>query len=453
MTVTGGSLRLRLLVAGALSIIAALGLAYLALTTLFERHVERRVERELDNHLRQIAAMIEPTPEGKFAVAGALADPRFERPFSGLYWQIEEDGKVIDASPSLGDETLKVPAPQAGTTKPVCVDVPGPRGKTLALVARDLTIRIGDTDHALRTAAAIDHSEIEDAVREFGRDIAQSLAILGACLIAAAGLQVSVGLRPLEVVRRRLVEVREGTHARLTGAFPGEVAPLVDDLNGLLDAQEKSIQRARARASDLAHGLKTPLTILNSAAHELTQRGQSPIAQTIAEQISSMQHHIERQLAQANIAATSQPQYSNVADVAGKIIATMQRLPRGTDLRWQLNVAEGSRIPVEADDLAEILGTLLENACRWSKSVVRLSGEPTAPNEPTLRALTIEDDGGGVAEEHWDNILKRGGRLDTSQRSSGLGLAIAKDICEAYGGTLSLFQSNLGGLGVRIRLA
>jgi signal transduction histidine kinase len=453
MTQSTGSLRVRLLSAAALSLATALTLAFFALTAIFERHVERRIEHELDNHLRQISALIETTQEGQVVVAGVLSDPRFERPFSGLYWQIEEAGKVLDSSASLGDETLTLPPPVAGGPKPICVDVPGPGGKIVMLVTRDIIVRVGEGDRSLRLAAALEHSEIDSALRMFRWDTALSLGILGACLVLAAWLQVSVGLRPLNALRRRLNGVREGEEARLTGPFPDEISPLVDDLNGLLEAQERSIQRARTRASDLAHGLKTPLTILNGAARELAVQGQSSTAGDIAEQVTVMRHHVERELARARIAVARAPRYTDVVSIASKIISTMQRLPRGEELDWQVEIEEGSAIALETDDLAEILGNLLENASKWAKGVVRIRAKVAEHKSSIVLALTVEDDGNGVPEAQWANILQRGVRLDPSKRGTGLGLAIAKDIAEAYGGSIALFHSPLGGLGVRITIA
>jgi signal transduction histidine kinase len=450
MTQTTGSLRVRLLSASALSLATALTLAFFALTAIFERHVERRIEHELENHLRQISALVETTADGQVVVAGVLSDPRFERPFSGLYWQIEEAGKVLDSSASLGDETLKLPTTAAGGPKPFCVEAPGPGGKLVLLVTRDIIVRVGEADRTLRLTAALDHAEIDNAVEMFRWDTALSLSILGACLALAAWLQVSVGLRPLTALRRRLSGVRQGQDARLTGPFPNEISPLVDDLNGLLEAQERSIQRARTRASDLAHGLKTPLTILNGAARELAVQGQSSTAGDIAEQVTVMRHHVERELARARIASARTPRYADVVTIVSKIISTMQRLPRGEELDWQMDIAEGSVVALEADDLAEILGNLLENASKWANSVVRISADPTDHKSTLLEALTVEDDGNGVPEAQLSNVLERGVRLDPSKRGTGLGLAIATDIAEAYGGSLRLFRSPLGGLGVRI---
>ena len=453
MTLSTGSLRLRLLSGAALSIAIALTISFFVLTAIFERHVESRIEHELENHLRQLSALVESTTDGQIIVAGVLSDPRFERPFSGLYWQIEEAGKVLDTSASLGDETLKLPPPVAGGPKPICVEIPGPGGKLIFLVTRDIIVRVGEGDHTLRLAAALDYADIGSAVHMLRWDTALSLLILGACLVLAAWLQVSVGLSPLNALRQRLSSVRNGEEPRLTGTFPSEISPLVDDLNGLLESQEHSIERARTRASNLAHGLKTPLTILNGAARELAVHGQSSAAGDIAEQVTVMRHHVERELTRARIAAARTPPYTDVAMIVGKIISTMQRLPRGEVLDWQLDIDEPAVIALEADDFAEILGNLLENASKWTKNIVRISGSTAGGKSPVLTALTVEDDGNGVPDEQWGIILERGVRLDLGKQGTGLGLAIAKDIAEAYGASMELFRSPLGGLGVRIKLA
>ena len=441
------SLRMRLLVSAALSIVVALTLAGLSLGKIFSHHVETRIESELDNHLRQITALVELDGEGAITVSGSLPDPRFELPFSGLYWQVQENGKVVAASPSLGDERLDLlKATASAGSKPICVDVPGPRGREIALVVRDVTVNFNGQDHNLRLAAAIDHSEIDNTVTALRLDLAISLGVLAVCLIAAAWAQVTVGLKPLQFLRERLAAVRTGQENRLVGSFPDEVTPLVIDLNAMIDSQERSIVKARSRAGDLAHGLKTPLTALNSIARDLARKGDLEVAREISNLANRMQNHVGREIARTQIAGQRQ-QTTLVLLRPGvtQLVRTLQRAPRGRDIEWTIDIDDFASIALDRNDLHELLGSLLENALKWAgtRVVIRARGMP-------CRELFIEDDGPGVPEAQFDTIMQRGASMSGAHDSAGLGLAIAGDIADAYGYQLVLFRSGFGGFGVKL---
>ncbi len=441
------SLRTRLLVAAALSILVALALAGLSLAQIFAHHVETRIERELDHHLRQISALVELDADGAITVSGVLPDPRFELPFSGLYWQVQENDTVVAASPSLGDERLDLSKVAATSNNiPICIDVPGPRGRQIELVVRDVTVNFQGKDHRLRLAAAIDHSEIDNAVSAFRLDLAISLGVLGACLIAAAWAQVAVGLKPMHFLRQRLAAVQNGQEDRLVGKFPDEVTALVADLNSMIDSQERSILKARARAGDLAHGLKTPLTALNSIARDLAQKGNLEAAREISVLANRMQNHVGREIARTQIAGR-RPQAADVLlrRTVEQVVKTLQRAPRGGDITWDVDIDDFTRVAMDRDDLHELLGSLLENALKWTNSRVRIAAQGMP-----CRELTIEDDGPGVREDQFDIIMRRGATMGRSRDSAGLGLAIAGDIAEAYGYQLLLFRSPFGGFGVKL---
>mgnify|MGYP001464063559 CR=1 FL=1 len=445
---TSGSLRVRLLIAAALSILGSLFVAHWSLLTMFERHVERRTERELDNHLRHILALIDTDQQGRLIVPEALSDPRFELPFSGLYWQIVENGTVVVASPSLGDESITLPPSSPNTESPICVDVPGPRGKTVLLVTRDATIKFKNQEHNIRLAAAVDHDEVDRAVQEFGRQLALSLAVLGLCLIAAAWLQVVIGLRPLEELRKRLLAMRSGGTSRLVGTFPDEVKPLVDEINGLMEAQQQSLERARARAGELAHGLKTPLTALNTISRDLAARGERRAAAEVEGLVGRMQAHVSREVSRAHIAIRKdKPAETPLLRPVEQLVSTLMRAPRGQEVAWEIEIEPAAAVAFDAEDLAEMLGNLLENALKWASKRIRISALGAAP-----AAILIEDDGPGVPDEKLATIRVRGQRLDETRDGAGLGLAIVSDIVDAYGYRLDLSRSELGGLGARILL-
>lgn len=442
------SLQFRLLLTSGLSIAIALGIAGLALAAIFQNYIETRVERELTNDLRQLASLMETPDEQTVRIVGRLSDPRFDLPFSGRYWQMNEGSAIIDAAPSLLDQTLSLPAEADLVTDglPRRYDVAGPNGSKLVVIARNLDFKIGTTHHRVRIASAIDRTEMDSEIVGFRRAILGSLGIIGLLLLLAAWAQVKIGLQPLRNLIRSLQQVRSGASRRLAGEFPAEVSPLVEELNGLLDTQDKLLAKARARAGDLAHGLKTPLTVLTSIARGLRGKGDQAGAKDIDEQVTSMVRHVDRELARSRLGASRNPDLVPLKGIANGIVDTMRRLPRGTDIDWRVDIADGFRVPMDRDDLSELLGNLLDNARKWTRDEVRL----TASNGQGMPTLTVEDNGPGVPDDKQDLILERGQRLDSSRSGSGLGLAIVGDIAEAYGYPFSLYRSPQGGLGARL---
>jgi signal transduction histidine kinase len=445
-----GSLKRRLLAAAASSIVLALVIAGIGLLLLFERHVERRMMSELQIYLGQIVSGIDRTEDGTLQVVGEPAEPRFLEPLSGLYWQVavEPDGPVL-RSRSLWDETLALPADRLLDVEVHEHVIPGPNKSSLLVVEREVQLpeRLGDG--RIRAAVALDRSEIHAAGRDFALDLVPSLALLAAILVAATWVQVIVGLRPLDTVRRRLAAVRAGRATRLGTDFPDEVHPLAAEVDHLLDAQEKALERARARAADLAHGLKTPLTVLTSDAAELRARGEERIADEIAAVTAGMRRHVERELARARAGPRVHPQASRpLLPVVAQVAGVLRRTPRGHDLDWDVIVPEGISTRVDAQDLAEMLGNLAENAVKWAVLKIRITGRWTDTN----LVLSVEDDGPGIPDSEAAAALARGQRLDESQPGSGLGLAIVSDLVEACGGSLSLGRSELGGLLAELHL-
>jgi signal transduction histidine kinase len=444
-----GSLRVRLLAAGAASIFIALTIAGGGLVLLFERHVERRIALELQADLRQLVSGLERGSDGSLAVARLPAEPRFLEPLSGLYWQIvvEPNGPVL-RSRSLWDAALDLPSDRLRNGEVHQHTIAGPRASSLLTVERSVALPATLGGSRIRAAVAIDRSEIQAAARSFAADLAPSLALLAAVLITAAWAQVVVGLRPLNAMRHRLHEVRAGTKARLGIAFPDEVRPLAAEVDHLLDAQEAAIARARARAGDLAHGLKTPLTILACDAEELRGRGEARIADEIATVTERMRRHIERELVRARAgirARVGEPQ--RIRTIVDQVVSVLRRTPRGHSLEWEVAVPDDLAISVDAQDIAEIFGNLGENAVEWAASKIRI-GVGVADDAVVL---LVEDDGPGVPEERIGTVLARGGRLDEARSGTGLGLAIVRELAESYGGSLMLTRSSLGGLSAELR--
>ena len=435
------SLRLRLLIAGAVSILVALGLAAFGLTLLFERHVERRIDAELTVYLNQLVANLALEPSGELAVDRPPADPRFDEPLSGLYWQIDigPSGKTL-RSRSLWDSALMLP-PERGVDDALHhYRISGPGGEELYLLQKSIELPPRLNGAQVRVAVAWKAKEIQKSVRDFASELVPFLILIGLLLIAASWAQVSVGLRPLAAVRRKLSAIRSGHARRMESGFPAEVQPLAEEIDALLDAREKAIERAKARAADLAHGLKTPLQVLNGEIERLKCKGETEIAADISSLADAMRRHVDRELARARLAYASRDASANVKAVVDRVIRVVERTPQGQKLDWQIDVAEGLTAPIDAEDLSEALGNLVENSVRHARARVSIA----AGLEAKQVFIAVTDDGSGIAEEHRSTVVARGQRLDTRSEGAGLGLAIVSDIAEAWGGRLILGDANPG---------
>jgi signal transduction histidine kinase len=434
-----GSLRIRLLAAAALSITLALFLTGLALIQLFERQVRERVELELTNDLLQLAGAVEAAPDGSVNVIRSLADPRFQEPYGGRYWRID----FAAPGAAAPREPLRSPSLWDADVDPVN-PLHGPEGEMLAAVSRQITIQSGGKPLPLWLLVAAHEEEIKRPLEEMRDQLILSLGLIGSILTLGAWLQVAVGLRPLEQLRRQLADVRAGLLHRLSGEVPSEVAPLVDEFNNVLSIREQSLDRARRRAGDLAHGLKTPLTVLTAIARDLRAHKMPRQAEEIDEQAESMRRHVEQALARARLSSGRGHATTTLKPLAEKVVATLERLPKGDELDWDLHILTDAAVPIEAGDLTELLGNLLDNARKWADTRVRLRHAPPF--------LIIEDDGPGVPADQLGRISERGRRLDESQQGSGLGLSIVEDIADIYGLSVTYDRSDLGGLRVSIRV-
>lgn len=441
---TRRSLRLRLALAGAASIIAALVAAFFILSTLFERHVERRIASELVLHLNQIIAGIAEQPGSALVLAAPPVDPRFDRPLSGLYWQIESDGKRL-RSRSLWDDVLTMPDIAAGVVH--METVPGPGGVMLLLVEREVVTSAQTGAKPMRVAVAIDRSDISRATGEFEGDLLPYLQVLAVLLLAASFVQIFVGLSPLATLTERLSAIRAGKAERLGSDFPDEVLPLTGEVDALLQSRENQLRKARERAADLAHGFKTPLQILSGDVLRLRERGEEAVARDIEAIILRMRRHVDHEMARARQAERSHAARSDLGRVATQVVSVVSRTPAGRDLDWQREIEPGLVLRMDAEDLAEVLGSLAENAARYARTTVSISGWA----DEGAAIIEVSDDGPGIPESEIGFVLKRGGRLDTTSEGAGLGLAIAESFVEEANGTLVLENRNPG-LCARITL-
>jgi signal transduction histidine kinase len=270
-----------------------------------------------------------------------------------------------------------------------------------------------------------------------------------ACL--AAGLsQVKRGVSPLNQLRNRLGAIHDGRERRVTGSYPAEVQPLVDDLNALLDHQEQMVTRAVAKAGDLAHGLKTPLAVLAQEAERVEGAGQQELAATIGQQVERMRRQIDYHLAHARAAASGATPgvRCSVRESAEGLSRTLHRLHAARGIRIRVQVSPRHMVRGQREDVDEILGNLLDNACKWARSAVTIA----ADEGDGFVSISVDDDGDGLREAMRDAVMHRGVRADETAGGSGLGLAIVRDLAELYGGSTSLSDSPSGGLRAVVRL-
>lgn len=277
------------------------------------------------------------------------------------------------------------------------------------------------------------------------------LAILATGLIGASLWLIRSGLAPLQQLRERLADVRRGRAKRLEGRYPSEVQPLADDLNALLEERERRVARAQAKAGDLAHGLKTPLALLAQEAARLRAAGHAEAALALEEQVARMRGQVDYHLAQARAAVSgaSADARSDVRECAEALARAMRKLHGERALHVEVNVPEGLVVRVERPDLDEVLGNLLDNACRFAAGRVVVSARADAD----AIVVTVDDDGPGIPHARREAMMQRGARADEAGPGSGLGLAIVRDVLEVYGGRVTLDAAPAGGLRATVTLA
>ncbi|MEZ5872838.1 MAG: HAMP domain-containing sensor histidine kinase [Nitratireductor sp.] len=437
------SIRARLLFAGIVLIALALALVWVILSNLFAMHIAREYEKQLVAVIDTLAANLS-VRDGMPVLGSEPSDPRYSIPASGFYWQVSGGADKLLRSRSLWDQEL---------SNGIAVDIPGaslhsaegPDGQPLLAEIETIEVEGPQPAPQFTIAAAIDRSDFDMANAQFSSSLASMLAITGFMLAGAAALQVYLGLLPLARLRSDLNVVRSGAAPRMPDRGPVETHQLVSEINDLLETRDNAIEKARNRASDLAHGLKTPLTALAQVADSLPSSVASTQGREMHEQIAVIRQRIDRQLALARLGADRKSAMP-VSECIEKLLVIMRKLSVGQGLQWESRLQPGLMVACDQTDFSEALGNILDNARKFASSRVLISAERDA----SAVVVRIEDDGPGIPQERYSEALDRGVRLDQKAGESGLGLAIAGDILLAHGGAVGLGRSGLGGLLVSL---
>ncbi|MEM9877689.1 MAG: HAMP domain-containing sensor histidine kinase [Pseudomonadota bacterium] len=405
----------------------------------------------MDDRLKQyVEALIgaaEVDGDGEIRFERPLGEQRYVVPYSGFYWQVGTENKALVRSRSLWDQELSIDYTVALDDVRISVQ-PGPDGQVLRLLERDVFFpEAADPFHFVVTGNL---DEVNAQIASFNKALFTAMGLLGLGLLGVVGFQITYGLQPLKRLRRAVQDIRSANAQRVPEDLPPEVMALVGEMNALLEQNEKTVDRAKTQAGNLAHALKTPLSILTNEA-QLTQ---TSLSETVDKQVQLMRRHIDHNLARAR-AATHYGRAHMTADIEAAvqtILRVVGKLYRETQFEFTTDLVPGTVVFSGPQDLEEILGNLIENAAKFGNRQVHVSLTPVATAQGGFIELCIEDDGPGIAPHERDDIFARGKRLDETVPGTGLGLNIVTDLLDVHGGAIALDSSpTLGGLKVSVR--
>jgi signal transduction histidine kinase len=446
------SLAFRLFASAAAWTLVVLPVTAFLLLSLYRQAVERNFDARLNVYLTSLVASTSAEGAKTPTAPANLGEPSFTIPFSGWYWQIKklDDEQPLFISDSLLDQQLKLPsqegvAPDQTLTRRAYA--PGPQDQRLRVVEREIR-PAGAQSTPYSYAIAGDAAEIERDLGEFRMMLIAALGVLGLGLVVATLFQVRFGLAPLRAIRHDLAAIRSGDAERLGGELPTEIRPLQQELNALIQSNREIVDRARTHVGNLAHALKTPLSVITNEAREKD----GPLAGKVIEQAELMRNQITHHLDRARVAARSGA-IGDITDVDGVLKGLKRALDRiyeSKALQLTVDLSPGLKFQGEKQDFEEMVGNLLDNACKWAKSRVWVSAA-RADGASKFEVL-VDDDGPGLTEAERAKAVKRGQRLDETKPGSGLGLSIVADLAHLYKGRFELEPSPQGGVRARLEL-
>lgn len=442
------SIAIRLFVSSAALSLVILIIAGLVLSTIYRQTTERSFDERLHVYLKSLVAAVAAPPEGERQDPDGLGEPRFDLPLSGWYWQIARidrtPAEVTGSTSLFGGRLPNLPAPQ-GRARPGDLRegyAMGPDERRLRLIER--VVDLGD-DGRFRIQVAADADEIESTISSFTLALTLTFLLLGLLLVGTTVVQVRFGLQPLSRLQDAVGLIRRGQKDRIEGAWSDDLAPLAAETNLLIHSNQEILERARTQVGNLAHALKTPLSVLvNEAGTD-----PAPLAEKVREQAAVMRDQVNWYLERARAAARagSIGTATEIGPVIDGLLRTMTKIHRDRDIAFDRTVEADLRFRGEKQDLEEMVGNLVDNAGKWTTSRVLVTVEPAPGREGrAFLRVHVDDDGPGLAENARIAMLKRGARLDESRPGSGLGLSIVQDLATLYGGALTLTASPLGGL-------
>jgi len=451
------SLALRLFVSASAWAVIILVITGVVLATLYRQAVERAFDRRLGVYLRTLVADVASPDEASDKFPQSLGEPLFELPLSGWYWQVtrlDTDMQDVRSSRSLWDGGLPhlqdfgIAAGLDGSREGY---VSGPEDQRLRLVERN--IDLGEEGHYL-VAVAGDAAEINEETRSFDQALIVTFSILGVVLLLTTMFQVRFGLAPLKRITDSLAAIRSGSAERLAGEFPEEIAPLARETNALIDANKEIVERARTHVGNLAHALKTPLSVM---VNEAAAHARDPFAGKVLEQADIMRDQVTRHLERARLAArlTVVGSITDVTPVVTALARTMEKIHHDRAIAVEVRADKAARFRGERPDLEEMIGNLVDNGCKWASSRVAievLHERPDPASAAQVLRIVVDDDGRGVSPSEREQVAQRGRRLDESKPGSGLGLSIVVELASLYGGELKLGTAPLGGLRAELVL-
>ena len=436
------SVAARLLAASWLLVILMLPAAGALLSWAFNASVTAAFDERLKAVLNVLTVAVRTDIDGRLDLARSIGDPRFEQVFSGWYWQVSDADGPILVSRSLWDERLPVPS-SADSGATTATSVSGPRGHGLRIVRRDVQLPGYREPITLMVAGPV--GELDGELAGFRRLLIVSLSGLGALLLVLPALQIRWGLAPLRQIGRHLKEVEVGRRKHLDDDLPRELGALARAMNAVLDRDRQLIERGRGAAGNLAHAIKTPLTVVKTLLAQVPAPQRERLASEVERIDEAVRHHLARASAAGTAAFAGQV---HVAEALRPVTDGLARMGARRGVGLRVDIDPGLRVSVDPQDLQEMVGNLLENAMRWAETEVILR---TLPSDSQL-VILVEDDGPGMSEADRRAALDRGTRLDTERSQSGLGLDIVQDLVSLYDGRLELGAAASGGLSVRVAL-